>query len=164
VEGRQYIKLLSSKLEKIVGINKHATADIEPALKSLEPYTAISWWRWLRTTGCFAGVGLLLALMDGGAGAQQQRNVDSAHFMLPHCKRFLDVPGKGTFTEGVCAGSITTLGFVGQVLNKRFCYPASVTNEQMVRLVVAYIEARPARMHEDFRTLALEALREAWPC
>jgi hypothetical protein len=34
----------------------------------------------------------------------------------------------------------------------------------MVRVVVAYIEARPARVHEDFRNLALEALREAWPC
>jgi Rap1a immunity proteins len=28
----------------------------------------------------------------------------------------------------------------------------------------SYIEARPERMHEPFRKLALEALGEAWPC
>jgi hypothetical protein len=33
---------------------------------------AMSWWRWQRTTGCLAGVGLLLALSTVPAGAQQQ--------------------------------------------------------------------------------------------
>jgi hypothetical protein len=31
-------------------------------------------------------------------------------------------------------------------------------------VVVAYIERRPQRMHEDFGVLAVEALHEAWPC
>ena len=30
-----------------------------------------TWWHWLRTTGCFAGTGLVLALSTGPAGAQQ---------------------------------------------------------------------------------------------
>jgi hypothetical protein len=30
-------------------------------------------WRWLRSTGCFAGAGLLLALATVAAGAQQQQ-------------------------------------------------------------------------------------------
>jgi hypothetical protein len=34
---------------------------------------AMSWWRWLRTTGCLAGAGLLLALSTVPAGAQQQQ-------------------------------------------------------------------------------------------
>jgi hypothetical protein len=34
----------------------------------------------------------------------------------------------------------------------------------MVRVVIAYIEARPSRMHENFDLLALEALRTTWPC
>jgi hypothetical protein len=42
--------------------------------------------------------------------------------------------------------------------------PDGVTTGQEVRVVIAYIDARPARMHEDFRSLALEALRAAWPC
>jgi hypothetical protein len=32
----------------------------------------MTWWRWLRTTGCLAGAGLLLALSIAPAGAQQQ--------------------------------------------------------------------------------------------
>jgi hypothetical protein len=30
--------------------------------------------------------------------------------------------------------------------------------------VVKYIDDRPARMHENFKVLAIEALRAAWPC
>jgi Rap1a immunity proteins len=44
------------------------------------------------------------------------------------------------------------------------CRPQGVTTGQMVRVVVAYIERRPERMHEDFRRLAIEAWHEAWPC
>jgi hypothetical protein len=35
---------------------------------------------------------------------------------------------------------------------------------EVVRVVVEYIHARPERMDERFTTLALEALRGAWPC
>jgi hypothetical protein len=38
------------------------------------------------------------------------------------------------------------------------------TVAQQVRIVAAYIDARPNRLHEDFRVLALEALKDAWPC
>jgi hypothetical protein len=38
-----------------------------------------------------------------------------------------------------------------------------VTVAQAVRLVVTYIEARSARMREDFLLLASEALSAAWP-
>jgi Rap1a immunity proteins len=45
------------------------------------------------------------------------------------------------------------------------CLPQGVTDiRQVVSVVVAYIDARPARMHKNFNTLALEALRNAWPC
>ncbi len=40
----------------------------------------------------------------------------------------------------------------------------NTTVGQEVRVVVAYIDARPARMHEPFIALALEALQKAWPC
>jgi Rap1a immunity proteins len=44
------------------------------------------------------------------------------------------------------------------------CRPAGVTIAQEVRVVVVYIDARPARMHEPFKMLVVEALRAAWPC
>jgi Rap1a immunity proteins len=42
--------------------------------------------------------------------------------------------------------------------------PPGVTYEQGVRIVIAYIEARPRRLHESFGLLAREALMAAWPC
>jgi len=39
-----------------------------------------------------------------------------------------------------------------------------VTRGQTVQVVMAYIDSRPARLHESFYALALEALRNAWPC
>jgi hypothetical protein len=39
-----------------------------------------------------------------------------------------------------------------------------VTLPDVVRIVVDFIAARPERMDELFTTLALEALRSAWPC
>jgi hypothetical protein len=42
--------------------------------------------------------------------------------------------------------------------------PYGPTIDQFVKVVVAYIEARPARMHEQFEGLTIEALRAAWPC
>jgi Rap1a immunity proteins len=35
---------------------------------------------------------------------------------------------------------------------------------QGVQIVVKYIDARPARLQENFNKLAAEALRQAWPC
>jgi Rap1a immunity proteins len=46
----------------------------------------------------------------------------------------------------------------------RLCVPKGVTHGQSVRVVIAYIEARPKRMHEPFWQLTYEALVDAWPC
>jgi hypothetical protein len=72
----------------------------------------------------------------------------------------------GDFRQGVCSGEVGALVAVGQGLpgNNRFCFPAGSTRGQAVRIVVAYIDQNPARLHELFATLAIEALHRAWPC
>ena len=40
----------------------------------------------------------------------------------------------------------------------------SVSNEQLVRLVVAEIEKHPEQMSEKFSVLASEVIMAAWPC
>jgi hypothetical protein len=80
----------------------------------------------------------------------------SANVVLPGCK-----DQGGSFGVGYCQGVMDGIAFVQ---DGHFCVPMGVTLRQAMRVVVAYIEARPARMHEDFRKLALEGLREAWPC
>jgi hypothetical protein len=45
-----------------------------------------------------------------------------------------------------------------------FCIPAEVTGDQMMRVVMQYIDQRPLLMHDRFVFLAYDALKEAWPC
>src|SRR5262245_43854225 len=70
----------------------------------------------------------------------------------------------GARADDVLAGM--TPEFAATITRKQLCVdpPDGVTRGQLVRVVVADIEARHARMHESFRKLALEALRTAWPC
>src|SRR4051794_16854802 len=71
------------------------------------------------------------------------------------------------FFEGAFASErLRRFAYTAQLLppEMRSCPPKRVTSEQVVRVVVAYIERRPQRMHENFKELALEALRDAWPC
>jgi hypothetical protein len=66
------------------------------------------------------------------------------------------------YRKGLCAGIIVGLSFMGQP--QGICMPAGTTTEQATSIVVQYIDAQPARSHEDFNRLAVEALRANWPC
>jgi len=61
-----------------------------------------------------------------------------------------------------CYGLIEGLSYASRALG--FCPPADATLAQMARVIIAYIEARPERMHENLPALAVEAQRRAWPC
>jgi hypothetical protein len=93
--------------------------------------------------------------------AHADDDVNSANFYLPGCQDF--IAGTNSFFAGRCVGVIEGLGILER-LNHVWCAPNASTSEQWVRVIVYYIEARPERMHEDFRSLAIEALKVAWPC
>ncbi len=114
-----------------------------------------------------------LALTVTAASAQ----VNSANEMMPHCRNALDPKSaENLYAQGACVGTIVGIAFVAVSLNalspsdenvrRELCVNPSATGTkgQLVRTVVAYIDARPARMHESFDELALEALRTARPC
>jgi Rap1a immunity proteins len=115
------------------------------------------------------GGAVALALTATAAGAVE-KDTSSANYMMPGCKYGLD-PDKGPsilmFDAGVCVGIV---GGIAHMLDPRnrgdWCadIPASATRQQMVRVVVRFIEARPNLMHQDFMLLALMALADAWPC
>jgi hypothetical protein len=67
------------------------------------------------------------------------------------------------FKEGECYGRISGVSDMAQ-LARWTCSPVGAKREQTLRIVVQYIDARPARMQERFTVLALEALKEVWPC
>lgn len=88
---------------------------------------------------------------------------NSANWMMEGCRTFLT--GKvdtGAFKAGVCAGTISGLAFMGS--RGGFCLPDQVTGQQLVRVVVTFLDRKPERLHESFRSLAVEAFVEVWPC
>ena len=108
---------------------------------------------------------LAVALLTKAVNAQE--GPASANSILPGCQRFSqEGEVRDLFAQGFCVGIVRTLLFTRHVLPPgfKFCPPENVTTAQMVRVVVAYIEGHPQRMHEDFRYLAIEAFHEAWPC
>jgi Rap1a immunity proteins len=64
---------------------------------------------------------------------------------------------------GFCAGIINGLSYAG--VSSGLCVPAGVTAQQAAGVVVQYIDGQAiARVNEDLRVLAFEALQAAWPC
>lgn len=87
-------------------------------------------------------------------------NIDSANYIMPGCRAFIAKNQDDPFKKGLCIGILETLaGTTSDV-----CHPAGTTVGQTIRVVVKYIDDRPARLNESFRALAYEALRAAWPC
>jgi Rap1a immunity proteins len=129
-------------------------------------------------------IGAAALALIGTAAAAEVEFRESANFMLPGCRSFVDHKtdnpdrqglclGRGLNHEGMLARILLGLarkngetGSTLEVLRTSLCinHPAEVTNGQMARVVTNYIESHPARMHEDFAVLALEALQAAWPC
>jgi hypothetical protein len=127
----------------------------------------------------------LAAALALTVAAAQAEDLHSANYMLPACQAF--VTGMEYGAAGICGGRVSGIVFMGGLISGTLstsippseassqlagllrigmCIntPNGVTVAQAARVVVAYIEARPARMHEPFEFLALEALRTAWPC
>jgi hypothetical protein len=86
--------------------------------------------------------------------------------MFPGCQRWVSNDPRAPWEQTQWFGNIQALAFVGRLLPEDLnsCIPHNVTLNQLVRVVVVYIECRPQRMHEPFNSLALEAMHEAFPC
>jgi hypothetical protein len=90
-------------------------------------------------------------MLNGGIALAAEDDPHSANFIMPGCREVL--AGKSNWTVGLCDGLIAGLIYA----NRNICVPNGVTHGQRVRVVVRYIDNQPARLHEDFRELALEA-------
>jgi hypothetical protein len=90
----------------------------------------------------------------------------SANRLMPWCRVVVE-KGPGPFSTadaqlafdaGRCVGFVTGIAVAGS------CLPPGVTGDQLLRVVMKYIDERPQRMHEDFAILVKEALAITWPC
>ena len=84
----------------------------------------------------------------------------SASSRIVGCRNYVSSSKDDLLLQGYCAGAVQALvEFAAGA-----CAPKGATNMQGVQIVVKYIDARPARLHENFNKLAAESLRQAWPC
>jgi hypothetical protein len=102
-------------------------------------------------------IATLMLCLQGVALAEQ--NPYSVTYVMPGCRAFIKGGSLNSFKQGWCSGLITGLAQM-----HRRCMPPQLTQRQLARGIVQYVNAHPARMHEDFRILAAEAMQAAWPC
>ena len=86
----------------------------------------------------------------------------SANDVMPGCRELADGTGKNLVLQGYCRGVVQQFLSFGSLVG--MCSPNQISIAQAARVVVLYIDQRPARAHEGFTDLALEALQQAWPC
>jgi Rap1a immunity proteins len=93
--------------------------------------------------------------------------------MLAGCRDFVSISNRtadpktiNAFAAGNCAGQIEGLLILRDDLlpEIRFCKPPSVTTGQAIQMMVNWLEANPARWHENFVLLAHGVFKRAWPC
>jgi Rap1a immunity proteins len=109
----------------------------------------------------------MLALTVTMAGAEENY---SANYWLPHCKEVVEqrpidegLFGLAMFCAGLVQG-VAVMALNAPEAGRCAKLPRYVSRQQLVRVVVRYIEARPQRMQEFFPSLVIEALHDAWPC
>jgi hypothetical protein len=82
---------------------------------------------------------------------------------MPGCREFINPKSNADYRQGICGGIVRAMFFFART-RLEVCTPDGANLGQAVRVVVAYIDQRPERLHERFEALALEALQKAWPC
>ena len=115
-------------------------------------------------------IALIAAMIFNWGVAIAEPNQTSADYIMPGCRdaaSLITFSSVGESEEQVsrksfCAGIVVGLGFMSQPYG--VCVPAGTTSQQATSIVVEYIDGQPARSHEDFNSLAVEALRANWPC
>jgi hypothetical protein len=117
-------------------------------------------------------LGIAMGLVVG-TSALAQEDKSSANYMLPYCRAAANnqppALTSDAIMQGMCVGIVDAIDFVLSEFppdEKEFssCPPTDVTLKQALEAVIKYIDARPERMHENFKTLAIEAIHDAWPC
>jgi Rap1a immunity proteins len=109
-----------------------------------------------------SGIGFIVVAMLCAYPAVAQKDIYSADYLLPGCRDFIGTGTSNAHLRGYCVDLV--MGVARDAYAPGICLPREVTDEQIVRVVVQYIDSQPARLQEDFVLLATEALRKNWPC
>lgn len=119
---------------------------------------------------------LVLALMAlSGSAEAQNKDLWSGNALLPGCKQVVayedgrTVPkgADGAIVDGgICMGLFSALAYYGGWMDPthKFCAPDGVTQTQLMRVAIKYLDDHPEYMHVDLRASALVAMTKAFPC
>ena len=103
------------------------------------------------------------------------------NLLLEQCQAFLDTPILATpnlayengLAAGACIGYMTSVRDNNLRLNEvlkvaksdlGYCLPSPLEGEQLIRVIVKYLEDNPAKLHTIAAPLVKAAFREAFPC
>ena len=106
------------------------------------------------------GICLVAPSLDTTSAQERGHGYDSANSVMPGCRAFIAQTNEDMLGQGYCAGLVDGLVYADRDL----CLPAGATVERAIKLIVQYIDAHSGQANENFRRLALEALRQSWPC
>jgi len=113
-----------------------------------------------------------IGLIMGTSALAQQDDKFTAKYLLPYCRAAITNQAptltSDAVMQGMCVGIVDAIDFMmstsqPQEEEYRSC-PPDVTLKETVQMVITYIDARPERMNENFKKLAIEAIHDAWPC
>ncbi len=120
--------------------------------------------RWI---GLLALVPVLLAAGEppkpSAGPSKPVARASTAEWVMIGCRALVAEDSKNEFRQGVCVGEVAGLATDGAIANQT-CVPDTASNQDLVRVVVRFVDAHSQRLQEPFGVLALEALRSVWPC
>jgi len=116
----------------------------------------------MRTRHAIGMVAALALLTQQGIASAQLNDPGSANHAMQGCRELVNQSNRDALLQTECASAVRTMIYVAT--SRGICPPSGATVGQAVRVIVAYIDAHPERLHEQFEPLALEALQQAWPC
>ena len=108
-----------------------------------------------------------------GTSALADEDKFSANSVVPYCRAALNneapIVASDAIMQAMCIATVDVVDFMmsnypAQANEYRSCPPSDMTLRQVVQIVITYIDARPERMNESFKKLAIEAIHDAWPC
>lgn len=107
----------------------------------------------------------VLGVLTTGMG--QVENRDDGNDLLPRCQaairsvetsRWRDADE--AFDSGYCVGSVQGISYASQSV----CSTRGVTNAQLARVVVKFLEDHPEKLNLNQNELVVTALSRAFPC
>ena len=113
----------------------------------------------------FIAAGLALSLIGNARGSVVDNGADAQKA----CQSLVDGSfgdTDGSRAAGACEGMMeTAMVFAPNMpADTRACAPAQGSVVESAKVLLRYLDKNPARLSEAGITLAIEALRDAWPC